>query len=48
MDVALFMQNSGETLESLAQKGITLTNTLMIEGTQLSRLLKNILDKVAI
>ena len=47
MDVALFMQNSGETLESLAQKGITLTNTLMIEGTQLSRLPRNILDKVA-
>ena len=47
MDVALFMQNSGETLESLAQKGITLTNTLMIEGTQLSRLPRNLLDKVA-
>tara|TARA_B100001778_G_scaffold213460_2_gene176769 strand:+ start:3475 stop:12060 length:8586 start_codon:yes stop_codon:yes gene_type:complete len=47
LDVAKYMQSSGDTLEELATKGITLTSKEMIEGNQLSRLPKYLLDKVA-
>ena len=47
LDVAKYMQSSGDTLEELATKGITLTSREMIEGNQLSRLPKYLLDKVA-
>tara|TARA_A100001035_G_scaffold115040_1_gene90293 strand:- start:5351 stop:14017 length:8667 start_codon:yes stop_codon:yes gene_type:complete len=47
LDVAKYMQSSGDTLEDLATKGITLTSKEMIEGNQLARLPKYLLDKVS-